>query len=107
MPTIKTAQTKIDVDTVFSVSTTATQVLSSDRDRRSMSIQNVGTSKVYVRFGSAPVLGASKYFSYILTAASGAEEGDGGVLSVDNCGSSVYIATASGTSTVIATSFVG
>lgn len=107
MPTIKTAQTKIDVDTVFSVSTSAAQVLTADRDRRSMSIQNVGTTKVYVRFGSAPAMGGSKYFSYILNPASGSEEGDGGVLTVDNCGSSVYVATASGTSTIIVTSFVG
>ncbi len=107
MPTIKTAQTKIDVDTVYSVSTTATEVLTADRDRRSLSIQNVGTTKVYVRFGAAPAMGGSKYFSYILNPASGSEEGDGGVLSVDNCGSAVYVATASGTSTIIATSFVG
>ena len=107
MPTIKTSQSKIDSDTVNSVSTSASQVLTADRDRRSLSIQNVGTSKVYVRFGAAPAMSGTKLFSYILSPASASEEGDGGVLTVDNCGSSVWVATASGTSTVIVTSFVG
>ena len=107
MPTIKTAQTKIDQDSVDGVSTVATKVLFAIRDRRSLSIQNVGTTKVYVRFGAAPAMGASKYFSYILNPASGSEEGDGGVLTVDNCGAEVWVATVSGTSTIITTSFVG
>jgi len=107
MPTIKTAQTKIDSDVVSSVSSSATQALAADRDRRSLSIQNIGATKVYVRFGAAPAMGGTKLFSYILNPASGSEEGDGGVLTVDNCGSSVWVATASGTSTIIVTSFVG
>ena len=107
MGTVKQAPITINTDTVYGVSTTATQVLASTRSRRSLSIQNINTEKVYVRFGEAPAMGGSKYFSYILSPASGSEEGDGGVLAIDDYNGSVWVATASGTSTIIATDFVG
>ena len=107
MGTIKTGQTKVDVDSIFGITDSGQQVLDADRNRRSLSIQNVGNTKVYVRFGANPVTSGTKLFSYILAPSSGAEEGDGGVLSVDNFGGKVYVKTASGTSTVISTSFVG
>ena len=107
MPTVKQVNVAINTDDVFGVSSTATQVLQKTSDRRSLSIQNVGATKVYVRFGSAPALGGTKQYSFILSPASGSEEGDGGVLTVDNYNGSVWVATASGTSTIVATDFVG
>ena len=96
----------LNLDTVFSVSSTAENVVAANEGRASFSIQNIGTTKVYVRMGAAPALGGSKFFSFILPPASGDEEGDGGTLTVDDFQGDVYVATASGTSTIIATEFV-
>jgi len=96
----------LNLDTVYSVSTTASNVVAANDSRASFSLQNIGTTKVYVRMGAAPALGASKFFSFILPPASGDEEGDGGTLTVDKHQGDVYVATASGTSTIIATEFV-
>ena len=94
----------VNVDNLFSASSTAQVVLAANTSRRFLSIQNVGSSKVYVRFGAAPVVSGTKRFSYILAPASGSENGDGGVLTLDGYTGSVYIATSgSDTSTVIAT----
>tara|TARA_R100001443_G_scaffold99896_1_gene107116 strand:+ start:1059 stop:1382 length:324 start_codon:yes stop_codon:yes gene_type:complete len=107
MPTVKQVNVAINTDDVFGATTTGQQVLEKTSNRRSLSIQNVGATKVYVRFGSPPALGGTKRYSFILAPASGSEEGDGGVLTVDNYNGSVYVMTASGTSTVIATDFIG
>ena len=66
MPTIKTGQTKVDVDSIYGITDSGQQVLDADRDRRSLSIQNVGDTKVYVSFGDKPVTSFTKLFSYIL-----------------------------------------
>jgi len=96
----------VNVDNLFSASSTAQVVFSANTSRRFLSIQNVGNSKVYVRFGAAPIMSGTKRFSYILAPSSGAENGDGGVLTLDGYTGSVYIATTgSETSTVIATDF--
>ena len=107
MPTVKQVNVAINSDDVYGVTSSAAQVLQKTSNRRSLSIQNVGGTKVYVRFGSAPALGGTKQYSFILAPSSGSEEGDGGVLTVDNYNGSVWVATASGTSTVIATDFIG
>ena len=93
-------------DNVYSASSTAQVVMEESASRRFLSIQNIGNSKVYVRFGAAPVISGTKLFSYILAPSSGTENGDGGVLTIDGYTGSVYIATSgSDTSTVIATDF--
>jgi len=95
-----------NTDSVFSASSTAQAVLAENGSRRFFSIQNIGNKKVYIRFGAAPVISGTKLFSYILAPSSGAEEGDGGVLTMDGYTGSVYVATSgSDTSTVIATDF--
>ena len=96
----------LNLDTVYGVTTSAANVVAANDGRASFSLQNIGTTKVYVRFGEAPILGGSKYFSFILPPASGDEEGDGGALTVDNYQGDVYVVTASGTSTIISTEFV-
>lgn len=96
----------INVDSLFSATSTAQVVLAANTSRRFLSVQNVGSSKVYVRFGAAPVISGTKLFSYILAPSSGSENGDGGVLTLDGYTGSVYVATTgSETSTVIATDF--
>jgi hypothetical protein len=107
MPTIKIASTKINQDALSPVTTTGGEALYSKRERRSLSIQNIGATKVYVRFGSNPVLTGTKRYSFILSPASASEEGDGGVLTVDNYTGSVWCRCLSGSSTVIATDFIG
>jgi hypothetical protein len=107
MATVKQAATVINQDALNPVLTSGGEVLYSTRNRRSLSLQNIGTTKVYIRFGSAPVLTGTKRFSFILTPASGDEEGDGGVLTVDNYTGSVWCKTLTGSSTIIATDFVG
>lgn len=96
----------LNLDTIYGVTTSAANVVAAHDGRASFSLQNIGTTKVYVRFGAAPILGGSKYFSFILPPASGDEEGDGGTLTVDNYQGDVYVVTASGTSTIISTEFI-
>tara|TARA_R110000796_G_scaffold99104_6_gene206974 strand:+ start:1096 stop:1257 length:162 start_codon:yes stop_codon:yes gene_type:complete len=51
-------------------------------------------------------MSATKRFSYIIAQSSGAENGDGGVLTLEGYTGSVYIATSgSDTSTVVVTDF--
>ena len=107
MPTVKQVNVAINQDSINSVTTSGSEVLSKTSDRRSLSLQNIGATKVFVRFGSAPVLTGTKKYSFILPPASGADEGDGGTLTVDNYNGSVWCKTSSGTATVIATDFVG
>ena len=107
MPTVKQVNVAINNDDITGVTSTATRVLDKTSARRSLSLQNVGATKVYVRFGSAPSVTGTKRYSFILAPASGSEEGAGGVLTVDNYNGSVWVATASGTSTIVATDFVG
>ena len=96
----------INDDQVYSSSSTAQVVLAANTARKFLSVQNVGSKKVYIRFGAAPVTSGTKRFSYILSPASGSEEGDGGVLTVEGYTGSVYVACIStDTSTVIATDF--
>jgi hypothetical protein len=107
MATVKQATVTLNQDAIHPVSTGGGEVLYKHKSRRSLSIQNIGTTKVYVRFGSLPVLTGTKRFSFILTPASGSEEGDGGVLTVDNYLGSVWCMCVSGSSTVIASDFIG
>ena len=99
----------ISSDGVAGATTTGQAALGTNTARKFFSIQNVGTKKVYIRFGSAVVTdvesSANPHFSYILSPASGDYEGDGGELTVEGYTGSVYIKTASGTSQVIATDF--
>lgn len=103
------ASLTISGDSIYDANTTGQAPLGANTARKFFSIQNVGTKKVYIRFGSAVVTdvesAASPRFSYILSPASGDYEGDGGVLTVEGYTGSVYIKTASGTSKVIATDF--
>ncbi len=99
----------ISGDSIYDANTTGQAPLGVNTARKFFSIQNVGTEKVYIRFGSAVVTNiessANPRFSYILSPASGDYEGDGGVLTIEGYTGSVYIKTASGNSKVIATDF--
>ena len=103
------ASLTISGDSIYDANTTGQAPLGANTARKFFSIQNVGTEKVYIRFGSAVVTdiesSANPRFSYILSPASGDYEGDGGVLTVEGYTGSVYIKTASGNSKVIATDF--
>ena len=99
----------ISGDSIYDANTTGQAPLGVNTARKFFSIQNVGTEKVYIRFGSAVVTNiessANPRFSYILSPASGDYEGDGGVLTIEGYTGSVYIKTASGNSKVISTDF--
>tara|TARA_R100001015_G_C4452409_1_gene42117 strand:- start:131 stop:460 length:330 start_codon:yes stop_codon:yes gene_type:complete len=106
--TVRQASTEISADTVYSVSTSAQNVLPRNSKRRSLSLQNTGTAKLFIRFNKAPVTGgATDYYSFILAPAGGATEPDGGILSIDNFVGHVYAKTASGTTTLAVTEFIG
>ena len=98
----------ISNDSSHSVNNTGQQVLAANAARKFLSIQNTGTSKVFIRFGSAVDLATSLgSFSYILAASSAVNAGDGGVLTLDGYTGSVYVKCEAGeTTTVIATDFV-
>jgi len=105
--TVRQATTRVSTDSTISVGTAGSTIFSVNNSRASLSVQNVGTTKVYIRFNSAVNLGAGgPDYSYLLAPASGTNEGDGGVLSVDNFTGSVYAKTASGSSTVVSTEFI-
>ena len=99
----------ISSDVIYAANTTGQAALGTNTARKFFSIQNIGTNRVYIRFGSAVVTeaddAANPRFSYILSPASGDYEGDGGVLTIEGYTGQVYIKTASGTSKVIATDF--
>jgi|TARA_R100000805_G_C3519465_1_gene42403 hypothetical protein len=105
--TVRQATTSVSSDSTISVGTAGSTVLAANNNRASLSVQNVGTTKVYIRFNQAVNLGAGgPDYSFILAPASGTNEGDGGVLSIDNFTGTVYAKTASGSSTVVATEFI-
>jgi len=99
----------ISGDSIFPVTTSGQAPLGTNTARKFFSIQNIGTEKVYIRFGQAVVTDveseANPFFSYILSPASGDYEGDGGVLTIEGYTGQVYVKTASGTGRVIATDF--
>jgi hypothetical protein len=100
------AASTISTDDVIGVTATAGQALAANASRKFLTVQNVGTSKVYIRFGSAPTIGATQNFSYILAPASGQDEGDGGVMTLEGYIGSVWVVCAAGkSSTVTATDF--
>jgi hypothetical protein len=102
------AASTVSNDAGYAVNNTGQQVLAANVARKFLSIQNVGTSKVFIRFGSAVDLDTSLgRFSYILAPSSATNAGDGGVLTFDGYVGTVYVKCASGeTSTVIATDFI-
>ena len=77
----------ISGDSIFEANTTGQSPLATNTARKFFSIQNIGTKKVYIRFGSAVVTdvesSANPRFSYIPPPASGAYEGDGGVRKIE------------------------
>ena len=107
MGTVKQATVTINQDAINPVTTIGGEVLYSHKSRRSLSIQNIGTGSVYVRFGKVPELTGTKRYSFILAPASADEAGDGGVLTVDHYAGSVWCKCATGSSTIIATDFIG
>ena len=104
---VRQAPSSINKDEVVGVQTVAGKPIPANSQRVSFSLQNIGTTKVFVRFGAAPVIsGATKYFSFILPPDSGESEGQGGTLTVDYFQGDVWVSTESGTSEVIATEFI-
>ena len=103
---VRQAPSSINLDEVQSAGTSASKSIPANDSRISLTIQNTGTNKVYVRFGAAPVIAGTKFYSFILPPASGVEEGDGGTLTVDHFKGDVWVMTASGTSQIVATEFI-
>jgi hypothetical protein len=103
--TVRQATTRVSNDMIQGITTSGNTIMNANNNRASLSLQNVGTKKVYIRFNAAVQLGASPGYSFVLSPASGTDEGDGGVLSVDNFAGKVYGMTASGASTIVATEF--
>ena len=96
----------LNVDNYNTVNSTAVMVLDANASRRFLTVQNIGSSKVYVRFGAAPVISGTKRFSFILAPASSLDNGDGGVLTVDGYTGKVYVVTSgSDTSALAVTDF--
>ena len=103
---VRQAPSSVNSDTVYGITDSAQNIMAANTARTAAVLQNVGTSKVYIRFGEAPAIGGSQYFSAILAPASGTDEGDGGSMTIDHFKGDVYAVTASGTSTLIATEFI-
>lgn len=103
---VRQAPSSVNSDTVYTVTTTAQKVLPANDTRMSAVLQNTGTSKVFVRFGAAPALSGTKYYSAILAPAGSAEGGDGGSMTIDHFKGDIYVVTASGTSSLVATEFI-
>ena len=104
--TVRQAPSSIGSDTVYGITTGAQKVLPANENRTAAVLQNVGTTKVYVRFGAAPATGGSQYFSAILAPASGTDNGDGGSMTIDHFRGDIWVVCASGSSTLIATEFI-
>jgi hypothetical protein len=104
--TVRQAPSSVNLDEVQGVTTSAGNIMPANTNRTSATLQNVGTNKVYIRFGSAPVIGGTQYFSAILSAASTTDDGDGGSMTIDHFKGDIYAITASGDSTLIATEFI-
>jgi len=103
---VRQAPSSLGSDTVYAVTTSASNVLSANDTRTSAVLQNIGTTKVFIRFGAAPATGATKFFSTILAPASEADGGDGGSMTIDYFKGDIYVVCASGSSTLIATEFI-
>ena len=103
---VRQAPSSVGSDAVYGVTTSAANVLAANENRTSAVLQNVSTTKVYVRFGAAPVTGGSKFFSAILAPASVADGGDGGSMTIDHFKGDIYVVCASGSSILIATEFI-
>lgn len=103
---VRQAPSSVNSDTVYGITDSAQNIMAANTSRTSAVLQNIGTTKVYIRFGSAPAIGGSQYFSAILAGASGTDEGDGGSMTIDHFKGDVYAVTASGTSSLIATEFI-
>ena len=104
--TVRQAPSSVGSDTVYGITTSAANILPANENRTSAVFQNVSTTKVYIRFGAAPVTGGSKYFSAILAPASVADGGDGGSMTIDHFKGDIYVVCASGSSILIATEFI-
>ncbi len=103
---VRQAPSSVGDDTVYGITTGAQIVMAANETRTSAVLQNVGTSKVYIRFGAAPAIGGSQYFSAILAPASGTDNGDGGSMTIDHFKGDIYVVCASGSSLLIATEFI-
>ena len=103
---VRQAPSSVNSDEVYAVSTSAANVMAANTNRTAAIFQNVGATKVYVRFGSAPATGGTPRYSAILAPSSGAAEGDGGTMTIDHFKGDIYVVCASGSSTLIATEFI-
>jgi len=93
-------------DTVADITDSASTVLAANAARKFLSIQNVGASKVFVRFGADPVLTGTKRFSFILKPAATTDSGDGGICTIAGYTGDVRVVCASSdTSSVAVTEF--
>ena len=104
--TVRQAPSSVSSDTVYGITTSAQNVMVANDNRTSAVLQNVSTTKVYVRFGAAPATGGTKFFSAILAPASVADGGDGGSMTIDHFRGDIYVVCASGSSILIATEFI-
>jgi hypothetical protein len=103
---VRQAPSSVGSDAVYGVTTSAANVLAANTNRTSAVLQNVSTSTVYVRFGAAPVVSGTKYYSAALAPASVADGGDGGSMTIDHFKGDIYVICASGSSILIATEFI-
>ena len=103
---VRQAPSSVNSDTVYGITTSPQNVMVAINTRTSAILQNVGATKVYVRFGSAPATGGTAFYSAILAPSSGAAEGDGGSMTIDHFKGDIYVVCASGSSTLIATEFI-
>jgi hypothetical protein len=95
---------ELNNDTVADVTDSASTVLSANAARKFLSIQNIGGSKVYIRFGADPVITGTKRFSFILKPAASADSGDGGVVTLQGYTGDVRVVCASSDTTTVAVS---
>jgi len=103
---VRQAPSSVGSDAIYGVSTSAAKVLPAKDTRTSAVLQNVSTSTVYVRFGAAPVVSGTKFFSAALAPASVADGGDGGSMTIDHFKGDIWVICASGSSILIATEFI-
>ena len=103
---VRQAPSSVGSDAVTGVTTSAANILPAKDIRTSAGLQNVGTSTGYVRFGAAPVVSGTKFYSAALAPASVSEGGDGGSMPIDHFKGDIYVVCASGSSLLIATEFI-
>lgn len=98
--------TSAATQTIATVTAVAGEILAANTACKFLTLQNVGTHEVYVKFGSNPVAsGGGKSFAFVLKPASAADGGDGGVLSLQTYTGSVHAVTLVGSSDVAVTQF--